>query len=63
MGVMGGEITYFIETNWFWIYFGVKPKMGACIHTSSLAKGADPQCFSFDLWRIKLTFVEHTLMK
>jgi hypothetical protein len=38
------------------IGFGLKK--GACIHTSSLAKDDDPQCFSFHPWQIKAILIE-----
>jgi hypothetical protein len=45
------------------IFWGKVKKRGVCIHTSSLAKVDDPQCFSFYPWRIKPTFVELSLMQ
>jgi hypothetical protein len=51
------------KDHWFWVYFGVKEKKGACVHTSSLGKGDNPQCFSFHPLRIKPTIVELTLMQ
>jgi hypothetical protein len=62
MGVMSGEITYFREIIGFGYILG-KGKKQVCIHTSSLSKGDDPQCFSFHPWRIKPIFVKLTLMQ
>jgi hypothetical protein len=61
------EITYFKEIirfgyNYIWDV-GKKRGHHYGIPTSSLAKGDDPRCFSFQHWRIKPTFVELTFMQ